>query len=149
LDVLIDAYALARPIGSRLVIVGGGRDWQTLRDRAPADVLMPGFVERPQDWFSAFDGFVSAARSEPFGLVFLEAFASGLPVLATASQGAQMFESLIGRTLLPCGDVASMSEGLQVFAEGRPQRKKYNLTPYDYANQVNAIENFYASQLGF
>lgn len=147
LDVLVDAYALARPQGTRLVIVGGGRDWATLRDRASDDVLMPGFVERPQDWFSAFDGYVSAARSEPFGLVFLEAFAAGLPVLSTASQGAQMFESLIERHLLPCGDVASMSSGLQVFSKERPQRKLYDLSAYGYANQVAKIEALYLEQL--
>jgi glycosyltransferase involved in cell wall biosynthesis len=147
LDVLVDAYALARPVGSRWVVVGGGRDWASLRDRAPADVLMPGFVERPQDWFSAFDGFVSAARSEPFGLVFLEAFAAGLPVLSTASQGAQMFQSLIGRPLLACGDVAAMSTGLQLFATERPQRKRYDLSAYAYAHQVAEIEAFYVQQL--
>lgn len=147
LDVLVDAYALARPFGSRLVIVGGGRDWASLRDRAPADILMPGFVERPQDWFSAFDGYVSAARSEPFGLVFLEAFAAGLPVLSTASQGAQLFQSLIGRSLLACDDVAVMSTGLQLFAMERPQRTRYDLTAYEYARQVAAIEAFYVQQL--
>jgi len=147
LDVLVDAYALARPAGTRLVVVGGGRDWASLRDRASADVLMPGFVERPQDWFSAFDGYVSAARSEPFGLVFLEAFAAGLPVLSTASQGAQMFQSLIERPLLPCDDVAAMSTGLQLFATERPQRKRYDLSAYGYAHQVAKIEAFYVQQL--
>ena len=147
LDVLIDAYALARPAGTRLVVVGGGRDWNTLRDRASDDVLMPGFVERPQDWFSAFDGYVSAARSEPFGLVFLEAFAAGLPVLSTASQGAQMFETLIGRPLIPGGDVSSMSSGLQLFAKERPQRKLYDLSAYGYKDQVAKIEIFYLKQL--
>lgn len=147
LNVLVDAYAMSRPIGSRLLIVGGGRDWTALRSRAAADVLMPGFVDNPQDWFSAFDGFVSAAQSEPFGLVFLEAFAAGLPVLSTASQGAQMFQAMIGRPLLPCHDVAEMSKGLQLFATDRPGRKSYDLSAYDCLQQVSRIEAFYVAQL--
>jgi glycosyltransferase involved in cell wall biosynthesis len=147
LDVLLDAYAISRPVGTRLVIVGGGRDWEALRARASPDVLMPGFVDRPEDWFSALDGYVSAARSEPFGLVFLEAFAAGLPVLSTASQGAQMFQSLIGRPLLPCDDVAAMSNGLKLFATVRPQRKRYDLSGYEHAQQIAKIDAFYVQQL--
>lgn len=147
LDMLVDAYALVRPIGSRLILVGGGRDWEAIRKRAPDDVLMPGFVDRPQDWFSAFDGYVSAARSEPFGLVFLEAFAAGLPVLSTASQGAQIFQSLIERPLLPSDDVAEMARALQAFATERPQRKRYDLSAYEYTRQIKEIEAFYVQQL--
>lgn len=147
LDVLIDAYLANPPASSRLVIVGGGRDWEALRKRAPAEILMPGFVPQPQDWFSAFDGYVSAARSEPFGLVFLEAFAAGLPVLSTASEGAKIFQSLIGRPLLKCGDVDSMAKGLQHFLSERPEKREYDLSDFNYENQVNRIEAFYKKQL--
>ena len=46
-----------------------------------------GFAEKPQDWFAAFDVFVSSAREESFGLVMLEAAAAGLPIIATATEG--------------------------------------------------------------
>ena len=147
LDVLIDAFVSAKPPGARLVIVGGGRNWKSLRARAPDEIIMPGFVAHPQDWFAAFDGFVSAARSEPFGLVFLEAFAAGLPVLATASQGAQIFQSLIDRPLLPCNDVTSMAKALMDWAAERPARSVYDLSAYDYRKQVIKIENFYKEQI--
>lgn len=146
LDVLIDAYLANPPANARLVIVGGGRDWEALRKRAPAEILMPGFVSRPQDWFSAFDGYVSAARTEPFGLVFLEAFAAGLPVLSTASEGAQIFQALIGRPLLKCGDVHSMTEGLQHFLSERPAKRAYDLSDFNYEYQVNRVEAFYKKQ---
>jgi glycosyltransferase involved in cell wall biosynthesis len=129
-----------------LVIVGGGHEWKALRKKAPTEILMPGFVNRPQDWFSAFDGYVSAASYEPFGLVFLEAFAAGLPVLSTATEGAQLFQALIGRPLLKCGDVQSMAEGLQQFLRERPAKRSYDLSDFNYENQVNRIEAFYKKQ---
>lgn len=149
LDVLIKAYMASRPPNTRLALVGGGRDWDALRQLAPSDVLMPGFVEKPEDWFSAFDAFVSAARSEPFGLVFLEAFAASLPVVATASEGAQMFQSLIARPLLPCNDVTAMSQALQHLAQERPTKLSYDLSGYDCQTQVKRIEDFYTEQLAF
>jgi glycosyltransferase involved in cell wall biosynthesis len=147
LDVLIDAFVAAQPRDARLVIVGGGRDWKALRARARATIVMPGFVERPQDWFSAFDGYVSAARSEPFGLVFLEAFAAGLPVLATASQGAQMFQSFIDQPLLPCNDAIAMASALSTWVAKRPARRAYDLSAFECARQVAQIETFYMREL--
>ena len=147
LDVLIDAFVAARPKGARLAIVGGGRDWKALRASAPAEIVMPGFVDCPQDWLSAFDGYVSAARSEPFGLVFLEAFAAGLPVLATASQGAQIFQSLIGRPLLPCNDATAMANALRDWVAERPARRDYDLSAFGCASQVAQIEAFYLREL--
>jgi len=147
LDVLIKAYLARRPAKTRLALVGGGRDWEALRQLAPADVLMPGFVEKPEDWFSAFDAYVSAARSEPFGLVFLEAFAARLPVLSTASEGAQMFQTMIARPLVPCDDVAAMSQALQDLAQERPTQLAYDLSGYDCQTQVKRIEDFYKAQL--
>jgi len=147
LDILIEAFVANQPLNCRLAIVGGGRNWQDLRDQAPQEVIMPGFVDRPQDWMCAFDAFVSSARSEPFGLVFLEAFAAGLPVLATASEGAQMFQSLINRPLLKCGDVADLAKGLKKFVEERPAKRIYELSEFDYALQVKKVEDFYKTQL--
>lgn len=147
LDVLIDAFVAAKIPDAKLVIVGSGRDWKSLRSRAPQYIAMPGFVENPQDWFCAFDGFVSAARSEPFGLVFLEAFSAGLPVLATASQGAQLFQTLIDHPLLPCNDSIVMAKELKEWVAARPTTKSYDLSGFDYAQQVIKIDNFYKEKL--
>ena len=51
-------------------------------------VRLTGWQEEIREALSSLDIFVSASRSEPFGLVILEAMASGVPVVATASEGA-------------------------------------------------------------
>lgn len=148
LEILIQAFEQARLPGCRLVIAGHGRDWDRLRRLAPAEVLMPGFVSQPQQWFSGFDAFVSAAHSEPFGLVFLEAMAAGLPVLATASEGARLLAELIERPLLPIGDVAAMTTALTGLAQERPARRSYDLSAFGIERSVQSVEGFYRHQLG-
>ncbi|HOM11820.1 MAG TPA: glycosyltransferase [Rubrivivax sp.] len=143
LDVLIRAFEQVRPSGARLVIVGHGRDWQRLRALAGPDIVMPGFVARPQDCFAAFDAFVSAARSEPFGLVFLEAMAAGLPILATASQGGQHFAAQIGRPLVPVEDVAALQAALLRLAAQRAPRQAYAMAAFDRAARVAQVEQVY------
>ena len=143
LDVLIRAFEQARPPGARLVIVGHGRDWRRLRALAGPDIVMPGFIARPQDCFAAFDAFVSAARSEPFGLVFLEAMAAGLPLLATASQGGEHFAAQIGRPLLPLDDVAALQAALLELAAQRPPRQTYALAAFDRDARVAQVEQVY------
>ncbi|WP_416762056.1 glycosyltransferase family 4 protein [Roseateles sp. So40a] len=147
LDVLIEAWQRARPARARLVIVGHGRDWERLRRMAPPDIVMPGFAERPQDWMSAFDVFVSAARSEPFGLVFLEAMYAGLPILASDSEGASHLSAVIDTPLLPRGDVGALAQALDRLACTRPPRRGYELSRFDAGHQAARIEAFYRELL--
>lgn len=147
-DVLIAAWERARPPNARLVIVGQGRDWERIRRLAPPDVVMPGFAERPQDWMAAFDVFVSAARTEPFGLVFLEAMFSGLPILASDSEGATHLADVIDAPLLPRGDVEALAGALRDAAAARPARRRYALSRFDADHQAARIEAFYRQLLG-
>lgn len=143
MDVLLEAFAAARPQGARLALVGAGRELAALRARAPADVAMPGFVERPEDWLAAFDCFVSAAREEPFGLVLLEAMQARLPVLATATGGARHMAALIGSPLLPPGDAGALAEALTKTCAQRPPRRDYPLQAYRVQAKAAQLEGFY------
>lgn len=147
MDVLVEAFQQADLPGARLVIVGHGRAWEAVRRQAPADVVMPGFATRPEDWLAAFDCFVSPARNEPFGLVLLEAMQAGLPVVATASEGAKHLAQMIGRPLVPIDDAPALAGALgQVHREG-PRRQTYALEGYRVANKAREVDRFYESLL--
>lgn len=140
----------AKPLLSeqvRLVLVGKGRDFDELRRQAPTAVLMPGFAPDPAACFAAFDLYVNAADSEPFGLVFLEAMAAGLPIVATATTGAQHLAPRHGFVLTPCGDAAALRERLQALIQQRPSRRRYELSAYDPGSRVADIEALYREQL--
>lgn len=131
----------------RLVMVGKGRDFDALRAQAPAAVLMPGFTADPAACFAAFDLYVNAADSEPFGLVFLEAMATGLPIVATATEGARHLAPRHGFSLSPCGDAAALQALLRAAVQAPPARRAYDLAPYDPAARTADIEAFYREQL--
>ncbi|MDE2407205.1 MAG: glycosyltransferase [Xanthomonadaceae bacterium] len=147
LDVLMDAFQRAALPNARLVIVGQGREWRRLRARAGKDVLMPGFADAPQDWLAAFDLFVSAARSEPFGLVLLEAMQAGLPILASASEGARHLAAEIGNPLLPIDDVPALAAALAAACATPPARRHYALERYRIGSKLVEVEAFYRAGL--
>ena len=104
---------------------------------------MPGFVERPEDWLAAFDCFVSPSRSEPFGLVLLEAMQAGLPVVSTATCGALHLATRIGSPLVPAGNAAALAGALAA-AVGEPgRRRSYSLEDLRVEAKAGQLEAFY------
>lgn len=148
LDVLVEAWRRAAlPSDARLIVAGQGKAFDAVRKAASADVVMPGFVTAPQDWLAAFDVFISAARREPFGLVLLEAMNARLPILASASEGAQHLADTIGTPLLPIGDADALAAALRWAHETRPARRDYPMQRFDMAARVAEVEAFYHREL--
>ena len=74
-------------------------------------VTMPGWSNDISGALSSMTVFVSAARAEPFGLSIVEAMAAGLPVVATASEGAsEIIEDGHTGKLVPLEDPESLAE---------------------------------------
>lgn len=142
-DTLIKAYRQSGMANTRLAIVGNGSAWKKLKAEAGDDIIMPGFSPTPENWLAAFDVFISSARSEPFGLVFLEAMNSGLPIIATASQGALHLRSLIDSALVPVDDAASLQKALEAFCKAPLPRKRYDLSHYRIESKLAQIDAFY------
>jgi glycosyltransferase involved in cell wall biosynthesis len=74
-------------------------------------VRVIGWVEDVARLLPTFDLFVSPSRSEPFGLSIVEAMASGVPVIASMSEGAREIidDNQTGR-LVPIGDVDALAK---------------------------------------
>jgi glycosyltransferase involved in cell wall biosynthesis len=94
LDLLLAALRAVRARGRefRVIIAGDGPLYETLRGsadgRALADAEWRGWVADTAEFFREIDVLVQPSRTEAFGLVTIEAFAAGRPVIATRTLGS-------------------------------------------------------------
>jgi glycosyltransferase involved in cell wall biosynthesis len=84
--------------GIKLTIIGGGPEKNNLESLIKESNLenrikLTGRIERKEiaEYFKKSDAFVLASKGETFGVVFIEAMASGLPVIATRCGGPEHF----------------------------------------------------------
>jgi glycosyltransferase involved in cell wall biosynthesis len=122
-DVLLKAMAitLERLPGCHVAIVGQGDTTQMrplLELRASLGLTARchflGFRKSTPELYRNFDLFVSSSRSEGLSLAFLEAMASGLPVVATRSGGPQeVIEPEVNGVLVPVEDPMALAAALE------------------------------------
>lgn len=118
-DLLIDAYARARP-DADLVVWGDGAELEALRDQAAergvADrVHLPGRLDRGA-LVAAIRGSLALAvpsRTEAFGIVVLEGWRAGVPVVATSRGGpGELVRDGVTGLVADPEDVAALGEAL-------------------------------------
>lgn len=105
---------------------------------------------------SSLDLFVSASRSEAFGMAMVEALACGVPVVATATEGArEIVEDGATGLLVPLGDVRALAAAVASMLEDGPRRRLFGARAseaararFDLARMVEATERVYAEALG-
>jgi phosphatidylinositol alpha-1,6-mannosyltransferase len=149
-------------VGVALTIVGDGPHFGRLKARA-RDLGVSDFVrfagrldrESLKREFEAADAFVLPSLWEGQGIVFLEAMASGLPIVATRIPGVEgTLEHGANALLVPPRDGAALagamlelagSETLQsrLASEGAARVKRY-----DWNQLVEEVVSLYASVLG-
>jgi rhamnosyl/mannosyltransferase len=138
-DVLLEAFSKVH--GARLVIIGSGPLENSLKEKAGRlrvreRVDFRGYLpdEAVARAFSDCDVFVlpSAARSEAFGIVQIEAMAYGKPVINTRLPGGVSYVSLDGITGLtvPPGDAGALAEAMQKLADDPALRRQFGQAAY-------------------
>lgn len=136
-DVFVRAAALicAHSRDVRFVIIGEDKSPQMDHRRSletliaeldvSESVAMPGWLDDIPSALSSLTLFVSAARSEPFGLSIVEAMAAGLPIVATASEGAvEIIEDGVSGKLVPVDDADSLAKAIDDLLDDRVERSR-------------------------
>ena len=105
--------------------------------------------------FSAADIFVlpSTHRTEAFGIVALEAMASGLPLITTELGTATSFYNEHGTTgfVVPPGDVKALSQSISILVKNPDSRTRMGRAAkdrqrkFDVLKMLNAYEAMYLS----
>jgi glycosyltransferase involved in cell wall biosynthesis len=105
---------------------------------------------------SSLDLLVSASRSEAFGMAMVEAMACGVPVVATATEGArEIVEEGITGSLVPVGDVLTLAATVVSLLEDEGRRQRLSARAhavarerFDLTHMVEATECVYTEALG-
>jgi len=115
-DLLIEAFSQLKKKNLRLLIVGEGPERPKLQKLIDAlglsgQVALLGSIMRYEinQLLNQSDAFVLASRAETFGVVYIEAMAAGLPVIATKCGGPEEFINEDNGILLPTEDVRQLA----------------------------------------
>jgi len=132
IDVLLGAVARQACDRVHLVVVGSGQELGALEATAEqlgvgSRVTFTGHVSEETKWqiLASSDAYASSSMHEGFGLVFLEAMAAGLPVVAF-DHGGQVDFLEDGHTgyLLPQGDGDGLASAIARIAEDRGEAER-------------------------
>ena len=89
----------------------------------------------------AMDVFVSPSRAEPFGLAIVEAMASGVPVVATASEGAlEIIEDGVTGKLISIGDTDGLVQAIINLLDDPAAREQLSAAALEAVNEQFSLE---------
>lgn len=148
MDTLIRAFRGLPDPRLRLALVGQGPDRAALEALAAGDarIRFAGFRSDVRALYHAFDLFVFPSREEPFGLVALEALDAGLPIVATATDGARA--SLGPTAFVPPGDADALERALAAALSGPLARHRPDLSRWSLDRHLDGLDRIYAAMAG-
>jgi glycosyltransferase involved in cell wall biosynthesis len=130
--------------GFRLVIAGKGDpsfEADLKQSAAGLPVEFAGFVSLPE-FFENIDILIMPSWEEPFGIVLLEAMATGIPVIATNIGGPA---EIARGVLIPPRDAAALAQAIRSIRPGEFIRdaRDHVEKNFDMRKVVPQIEDFY------
>ena len=144
-DVVRTFAGIRREVGSRLVFIGDGPERAAVTELAAGlgvleDIVFLGKLESVAELLSCADLFLLPSEQESFGLVALEALASGVPVVGTGGSGlAEVVDHGVTGFLHPVGAVEEMAaSGVRLLTD--PDR----WTSFGRAARAAAVERYSA-----
>jgi UDP-glucose:(heptosyl)LPS alpha-1,3-glucosyltransferase len=149
---LIDAMSRLADRQSQLIIAGKGdtRPYRALAAtlEMTGRVHWTGPVERIERLYATADAVALPTRYEPFGNVHLEALASGVPVLTSATAGgAEVIRSGDNGWVVPAVEAAQIAKGLEALraASAAPlsARARASAEPFTFMAQANRYTALY------
>jgi N-acetyl-alpha-D-glucosaminyl L-malate synthase BshA len=160
-DVVRIFERVRRRLDARLMLIGDGPEFGRTRDLVTelglADhVRFVGIVDEVAPLLAAADLLLLPSETESFGLVALEAMASGVPVVASRVGGLpEVVEHGVTGYLAPVGDVEAMAEfSLKILSDcevrerfGRAARERA-VRLFDWHAVVPRYEEVYQRVLG-
>ncbi|HEX2542003.1 MAG TPA: glycosyltransferase family 4 protein [Caldimonas sp.] len=120
LDLILEAVATGQLADFRFDVFGAGDLLSSYRERAAAlggTIEFHGYVADVGDRLAAADFLLHVCPDEPFGLVVLEAFNAGLPVIVPDAGGpAELVEDGVSGLTYAAGDLADLLRCLKAAA---------------------------------
>jgi glycosyltransferase involved in cell wall biosynthesis len=131
-DVLIDSLATLKPLCWQARFVGGihfDPDWaKKLREQVNTlelseRIIFAGSVDDTQAEYQQADVFVLPSRFEGYGMVFAEALAAGLPVIAARAGAVPQVVPEAAGLLVPPDDTQALTDALRQVLTNEPLRR--------------------------
>lgn len=150
---------LARGHDVRLALIGDGplrgEIEKTIREAGEETaVWLPGSRDDVAQLLRALDIFVLGSLREGISNTVLEAMASGLPVIASATGGnLELIETGVTGALVPPGNSAALAEAMRSYVEDAPKRRVHGAAArrraqenYSLGGMINRYREMYSMQ---
>ena len=130
-------------VKSKLILVGEGPDLKAIDELCDEldicdHVIRVGKLKETETILSIADIFLLTSETESFGLVALEAMASGVPVISTNTGGLPEV-NVQGKTgfLSDVGDIDDMSKHAIELLEDETMHKQFRINAFDHAKKFD------------
>lgn len=147
IDLFLESLAILKSKGYQFkaIIGGDGEERKALMDLAvkfklTEQVKFTGWVQDKQKFFSEIDIFCLPSKHEPFGIILLEAMASGVPIVSTKTEGPIEILTHKQDALLAEIDAADLADKIAYIIENMDKAKTYTNNAYLRLTQNYVID---------